>query len=104
MAYRKRLHGSRRYNESLARAREAKERARLESPAPDYPLNLPELRRRIIVESYDFGEMTHHEINLYRSGRVDCYRVVIDGEQVARRMGWARVLELVRKAFVRVSA
>ncbi len=83
--------------------REAKERKRIEGPAPDYPVILPELRRRIIVIDYDFGEVVH-QIDLYKAGRVDCYRAVADGQLWHERIGWAKVLEGVRKSFIRVGA
>lgn len=100
--YRKRLKGSKKFNEAMARARAARERRRLEGPAPDYPPELPLLRRRIFVEDFDFGPPVTHEILLYRSNRVDCYHAEVDGKPLAGRIGWARVVELVRKAFVRV--
>lgn len=102
MVYRRRLKGSSKFNERLSRARASRERKRLDVPAPDYPPILPALRRRIIIEDYDLGETVRHEISLYRTNRVDCYRVEVDGSTVASRMGWARVLELARKAFVRL--
>ena len=102
--YHKRVKGSRKFNERLARAREERQRRRLEGPAPDYPPRLPHLRRRIVVEDFDFGEAVRHEIRLYRSSRVDCYVVEVDGRRLPGRLGWARVLELIRKAFVRVGA
>ena len=37
--------------------RQAKERKRLESDAPDYPVELPNLRREIIIIDYDFGKV-----------------------------------------------
>jgi hypothetical protein len=100
--YKKRIKGSRKFNERMERARAERERRRLEGPAPDYPPDLPDLRRRIVVEDFDSGEVVRHELKLYRSSRVDCYVVEVDGERLPGRMGWARVLELVRKAFVRV--
>ena len=100
--YKKRIKGSRKFNERMERAKAERERRRLEGPAPDYPPDLPHLRRRIVVEDFDFGEPVCHEIRLYRSNRADCYVVEVDGVRLPGRMGWARVLELVRKAFVRV--
>ena len=102
--YKKRIKGSRKFNDRLERARAERQRLRLEGPAPDYPPDLPELRRRVVVEDFDLGRVVRHEIRLYRSGRVDCYVVEVDGKRLPGRMGWARVLELVRKAFVRVGA
>ena len=102
--YRKRIKGSRKFNGRMERARIERDRRRLEGPAPDYPPELPDLRRRVVVEDYDLGEVVRHEIRLYRSGRVDCYVVEVDGRRLSGRMGWARALGLVRKAFVRVGA
>ena len=50
------------------------------------------------------GEVVRHEIRLYLSGRADCYEVEVDGRRLPGRMGPARVLGLVRKAFIRVRA
>ncbi len=101
--YRKRIYGSQKFNERLARARATRLQNRLKLPEIDYPRELPELRRRIVVEDFDGQEIVQHEIELYRTNRIDTYRVVIDGLELADRMGWARVLELTRKAFVRIS-
>lgn len=95
--YRKRINGSKKYNAM----RDARLRQILEGPAPDYPPILPELRRRIILEDFDFGEI-RHEINLYRSNRIDCYRMEIDGLEVSGRIGWARALGVARKGFLRL--
>jgi hypothetical protein len=104
MTFRKRRFGSNKYNAARV-AHSVKVRAdkRLTAPQPDYPPILPELRRKIIVEDYDFSEVVRHEILLYRTNRIDCYRVEIDGQELSKRMGWARVLEKIRKAFIRVS-
>lgn len=55
----------------LARMRAGKDAARMERPAPDYPPTLPELRRRIVIQDFDFGEKIH-TLDLYRTNRVDC--------------------------------
>ena len=60
--------------------------------------------RRIIVEDCDGPETTRHEIILHRSNRIDCYRVEVDGRMLPGRKGWSSVLDMVRKAFVRVGA
>ena len=91
------------FSEKMKAARKAKERKRLEGDAPDYPVMLPEIRRRIIVIDYDFGEVKH-EIVLRKTNRVDCYQAVVDGNVWKERIGWAKVLEGVRKSFVRVGA
>jgi serine protease inhibitor ecotin len=99
MSYRKRIRGS----AAIEAAKRARERARLEQPAPDYPQPLPELRRTIIVIDHDFGTV-EHLIDLYRTRRVDCYRAMVGGVVWKKSIGWARVLEAVRKSFVRVQS
>ena len=90
------------YAEKYARMRAAKERKRLSGPAPDYPPDLPELRRLIIVEDYDGSETIRHELVLYRTDRIDCYRVVADGKEWKERVGWSKILAGLRKAMPRV--
>lgn len=72
-------------------------------PVPDYPAALPDLRRRIIVIDYDFGERIN-TLDLYRTNRRDCYRVVADGVEWKERIGWSRILAGLRKSMPRVSA
>jgi len=91
------------YSKKLKSMRESKERKRLDGPAPDYPPELPELRRRIVITDFDFGEVTH-TIELYKTNRVDCYKAVADGKPWKDRAGWAKVLEGIRKSFIRVGA
>ena len=102
--YRMRRHGSQKFNEKMARWREIQLQKKLEEPPPYYGPQPPEIRRRIIVEDYDGGETTRHEIVLHRSSRIDCYRVEVDGKMLPGRKGWSSVMEMVRKAFVRVGA
>lgn len=100
--YRRRTKGSQKYNDRMARARAAKDLLRLDGPVPNYPPDLPDVRRRLIVEDYDCGEAVRHEFVLHRSGRIDCYLVCVDGKMIPGRFGWSMVLAMVRKAFVRV--
>ena len=85
------------------RMRDAKERKRLESPVPDYSVELPELRRQIVIKDFDFGEV-EYTFNLYKSNRVDTYRVEVDGKVLAGRKGWSSILEMIRMAFPRIGA
>lgn len=87
----------------LAAMRAAREHKRLEGEPQSAPHELPELRRRIIVIDYDFGRVVHR-IDLYRSNRMDCYRALVDGRPWKQRIGWARVIEAMRKSFTRVRA
>lgn len=95
--YRKRT----KYSRKLKNMREAREWNRLEGPAPDYPAELPVLRRRIIVIDYDFGKVVHR-IDLYKTERIDCYRAVADGKPWKEKIGWSKVVEAMRKSFIRV--
>lgn len=87
----------------LEAMRRGRERARLNGPAPDYPRALPELRRRIIVEDWDFDHRVH-VLDLYRTDRRDCYRVVADGVEWKERIGWSKILAGLRKSMPRVGA
>lgn len=77
--------------------------ARAESPAPDYPATLPELRREIIIRDFDFGERLH-VMRLYKTDRIDCYRVEVDGRPWKARIGWSQILAGLRKSLPRVGA
>ena len=85
----------------LATMRAAKERKRLEGNAPDYPPELPHLRRRIIIIDYDHGHEVHR-LDLYRSNRIDCYNVNVDGKPWKQHIGWSRILTGIRKSMPRV--
>lgn len=56
----------------------------MDRPAPDYPPILPDLRRRIVIEDWDFGHRVH-VLELHRTSRIDCYRVVADGQLRRKR-------------------
>lgn len=89
--------------ETLAAMRRGKDAARMARPAPDYPPALPDLRRRIVIEDFDFGHQVH-VLELFRTNRIDCYRVVADGVEWKRRIGWSKILAGLRKSLPRVSA
>ena len=99
MSYRK----TRRSQETLAKMRAGRDAARMERPAPDYPTPLPDLRRRLVIEDFDFGHRVH-VMEFYRASRVDCYRVVVDGKPWKERIGWSRALAGLRKSLPRVGA
>ena len=100
MAYRKRTKFSKKLQAAMQHGRE---RARMERPAPEYPPELPELRRRVIVIDYDHGRVVHR-IDLYKTNRIDCYRAVADGKPWRDRVGWANVMAAVRKSFLRLAS
>lgn len=99
MAYRK----TKRSLETLTKMRAGRAVARMARPAPDYPPLLPKLRRQIIIRDFDFGERIH-TLDLYRTNRVDCYRVVADGVEWKQRVGWSKILAGLRKSMPRVCA
>lgn len=83
--------------------RAGRDRARLAAPAQDYQPMLPDLRRRIVIEDFDFGHSVH-VLELHRTNRVDCYRVIADGVEWKRRVGWSKILAGLRKSMPRVGA
>ena len=94
---------TRKYNDERKRQTQAtRERNRVESAAPAYPAELPDLRMRITVERLDFGREVH-VVELRRTRRVDVYAVTIDGKPW-RRAGLAAVLDGIRKACPRVAS
>lgn len=99
MTYRK----TRRSKETLAKMQAGKAAAPMNGPAPEYPRELPELRRRIIITDFDFGERVH-TLDLYRTSRIDCYKVHVDGKPWKARIGWSKILEGLRKSLPRVGA
>jgi len=83
--------------------RKAKERIRLERPAPDYPVNLPELRKIIVIIDYDFGKKVN-VMRLYKTGRIDQYRAEANGKPWKQRIGLSGVLAGIRKSMPPVRA
>jgi DNA invertase Pin-like site-specific DNA recombinase len=88
---RHRLEAMRRGRERAAQAREPRGR----------PPDLPELRREVTVIDFDSGKPVSHTLQLYRTSRVDVFRVVAAGLEW-KRCGWSAVLAGLRKAFPRV--
>ena len=82
--------------------REEKERKILSGTPPQYPLDIPDLRRRIIIDDYDSGTVVRHEIELHRTRRIDCYRVVVDGKELKNSAGWSAILAGIRKSLPRM--
>lgn len=73
----------------------------MDDPAPDYPIELPEVRMRIVIERFDMATPERHEFELHRTNRVDVYAVLVDGKPW-KRAGLTAVLEGLRKACPRV--
>ena len=77
--------------------RKAKERKRLESPSQDYPSELPDLRKIIVVIDLDFGKKVSI-MRLYKTGRIDQYRAEANGKLWKERIGLSGVLAGIRKS------
>lgn len=77
--------------------RQAKEEKRLASLSPDYPIILPEVRKRITIKNFDFG-YEKQVMELHKTNRVDCYDVFIEGKIWKKDIGLSKILEWIRKA------
>jgi hypothetical protein len=68
----------------------------------------PKLRRRLTIEDFDGVDPHVHVIEMFRSNRVDSYRVVVDGRDWTPRgqktVGWSRILDWARKAMPRLAS
>ena len=84
--------------EALKRGRDL---ANASKPARGYPPVLPELRREVIVIDYDGPEPVTHTLHLFKTRRVDRYRVEADGKPW-KSCGWSVALAGLRKAYQRV--
>lgn len=85
----------------LQAMRQGRERAALaRGPTPRAP-ELPDLRREVIVIDYDSGHPVTHTLHLYRTKRVDTYRVQADG-QPWKSCGWSVAMAGLRKSYQRV--
>ena len=81
--------------------RRGRDRARMAQPLEGRAPDLPELRREVIVIDYDSGRPITHTLHLYRTRRVDTYRIEADGKPW-RCGGWSAALVGLRKAYPRV--
>jgi hypothetical protein len=79
---------------------EGRARVRMASEMPPR-WSPPDLRRRLIVEDYDTGEVKRTVFDLHATRRIDSYRVTIDGKPQPGRLGWSRILGLLRVAMPR---
>jgi hypothetical protein len=62
---------------------------------------IPELRRVIEITDFDSGEPIVHKLELYKTDRIDCYDVYVDGAIWKKRIGWSQILAGIRKAMRR---
>ena len=66
--------------------------------------HIPELRRVIEITDYDSGEPITHKLELYKTDRIDCYKVLVDGKLWKNRIGWSNILAGIRKALPRLTS
>jgi hypothetical protein len=62
---------------------------------------IPELRRVIEITDFDSGEPIVHKLELYKTDRIDCYDVYVNGAIWKKRIGWSQILASIRKAMPR---
>jgi hypothetical protein len=62
---------------------------------------IPKLRRVIEITDFDSGELIVHKLELYKTDRIDCYDVYVDGAIWKKRIGWSQILAGFRKAMPR---
>ena len=67
------------------RARTERNRQDGETPLP--VREIPRLRRVIEITDYDASEPVVYTLELFRSDRIDCYVVYIDGSLWEKRIG-----------------
>lgn len=86
----------------LEAMRRGRERASLAREPRGRMPELPDLRRTVAVTDYDTGQAITHRIDLHKCGRIDQYCALADGKAWMPRIGWSRVLSLLRKAYQRI--
>lgn len=91
---------SARYEQRIRAMQQGRRRAML-ARDPVSRWDPPDLRRRLIVEDYDTGEVQRTVIDMHATTRIDCYRVAVNGNERPGRMGWSRILSLLRVAIPR---
>lgn len=64
----------------------------------DSVLKTPYLRRIVVITNYDTGKQETHKLELYKTDRIDCYKVLVDGRFWKNRIGWTNILVGSRKA------
>jgi len=96
---------NKRQQEAQARKLEAmrrgRDRARMAREPEGRAPELPNLRREVIVIDYDSGEPVTHTLHLFKTRRVDTYRIEADGKPW-KCSGWSAALVGLRKAYPRV--
>ena len=95
--YRKTNNASKNYLKSYTNRNSDREQGRFVEPQ-----SIPELRRVIEIIDYDSGEPITHKLELYKTDRIDCYKVLVEGKLWKQRIDWSNILAGIRKAFPRL--
>jgi hypothetical protein len=85
----------------LEAMRAGRDRARMAREPQGRAPELPNLRRVVTVTDYDTGTPITKELRLYKTRRVDVFRVEAGG-MPWKCCGWSVALEGLRKAYPRV--
>ena len=96
--YRKTNKASKNYRKSYTNRNFDREQGRFVEPQ-----SIPELRKVIEIIDYDSGEPITHKLELYKTDRIDCYKVLVDGKLWKQRIGWSNILAGIRKALPRLA-
>jgi hypothetical protein len=59
---------------------------------------IPKLRRVIEITDFDSVEHIVHKLEQYKTERIDCYDVYVDGAIWKKRIEWSQILAGIRKA------
>lgn len=71
------------------------------SDPDDRPKDVPNFRRLLLVVDFDYG-IKVHLFTMHKTQRIDSYRVRVNFKIWKESIGWARLLEGLRKALPRV--
>jgi hypothetical protein len=62
---------------------------------------IPKLRRVIEITDFDSGEPIGHKLELYKTDRIDCFDVYMDGAIWRKQIGWSQILAGIKKVVPR---
>jgi hypothetical protein len=82
--------------------RAAKARKREALGSREVPLSPPDLRRIVVVIDFDSGRPMMRMMQLWRSDRLDRYRVRTPRGESRRPVSWSNIAATLRKRFPRV--
>jgi hypothetical protein len=81
--------------------RKAKDKMRIDSPCIGYPVEVPKLRKIIIVINFDFL-VSINIFKLFRSRHIDQYIVEENGNKWGGKHGMSKILASIRKSMPRL--